>query len=81
MCVLLYKKNKKKLLPRSVLSYISTWEFQRIFEKCEKHSTTARAPLSCSLLFLKLAVGLYNSTMHSMRFLFLNNSPSVLRKT
>ena len=33
----------KKLVPRALLSYISTWEFLRTLEKCEKHSPSARA--------------------------------------
>ena len=37
------KKKKKKLVPRALLSYISTWEFSRTPEKCEKHSPSARA--------------------------------------
>ena len=38
----LYKRNKK-LVPRTLLSYISTREFLRTLEKCEKHSLSARA--------------------------------------
>ena len=30
-----YKRNKN-LVPRALLSYISTWEFLRTLEKCEK---------------------------------------------
>ena len=31
-------KEIKKLFPRTLLSYISTWDFLRTLEKCEKHS-------------------------------------------
>lgn len=31
-----------KLVPQALLSYISTWEFLRTLEKCEKHSPLAR---------------------------------------
>ena len=55
-----FTKGIKKLVPQALLSYISTWEFLRTLEKCEKHSPSARAP-PC----------LYDSTMHSARFLFL----------
>ena len=47
---LFYKRNKK-LVPRALLSYISSWEFSRTPEKCEKHSPAVRASLallSCS---------------------------------
>ena len=47
---LFYKRNKK-LVPRALLSYISTWDFLRTLEKCQKHSPAARASLallSCS---------------------------------
>ena len=30
-----YKRNKN-LVPRALLSYISTWKFLRTLEKCEK---------------------------------------------
>ena len=33
----------KKLVPRALLSYISTWKFLRTLEKCKKHSPSARA--------------------------------------
>ena len=46
----LFYKGNKKLVPRALLSYISTWEFLRTLEKCEKHSPAARA----SLVFLKI---------------------------
>ena len=36
-------KEIKKLVPRALLSYISTREFLRTLEKCEKHSPSARA--------------------------------------
>ena len=36
-------KERKKLVPRALLSYISTWEFLRTLEKSEKHSPSARA--------------------------------------
>ena len=40
----------KKLVPRALLSYISTWEFLRTLEKCEKHEPSARAcPLFSSV--------------------------------
>ncbi len=48
-----------------MLSYISTWELLRTFEKCEKHSAAPRASLCTSLVFLKIPACLYNSTMHS----------------
>ena len=50
---------KKKLVPRALLSCINTWEFLRTFEKCT------------SLVFLKILACLYNSTIHSVRFLFI----------
>ena len=42
--------------------------FLRTLEKCEKHSPTAHASLA---LLLKNPACLYNSPMHSARFLFL----------
>ena len=36
-------KEIKKLVPRALLSHISTREFLRTLEKCEKHSPSARA--------------------------------------
>ena len=45
------KKQKKDSVPRVLLSYMSTWEFLRTLEKCEKHSLAASASLallSCS---------------------------------
>ena len=38
-----FMKKMNKLVPRALLSYISTWEFLRTREKCEKHSPSARA--------------------------------------
>ena len=38
-----FLKEIKKLVPRALLSYISTWEFLRTLEKYEKHSPSARA--------------------------------------
>ena len=61
-------KEIKKLHPRALLSYISTWEFLRTLEKCEKHSVALRASLYTSLVFLKIPACLYNSTMHSDAF-------------
>ena len=49
-------------------SYISTWEFLRTLEKCEKHSAATRASLCTSLVSLKIPTCLYNSTMHSDAF-------------
>ena len=40
-----YKRNKK-LVPRTLLSYISTWDFLRTLENCEKHSPAAHAYLA-----------------------------------
>ena len=39
-----------------------------LLEKCEKHSASPRASLCTSLVFLKIAACLYNSTMHSNAF-------------
>ena len=36
-------KEITKLVPRVLLRYISTWEFLRTLEKCEKHLASARA--------------------------------------
>ena len=33
----------KKLVPRALLSFISTWKFLRTLEKCKKHSPSTRA--------------------------------------
>ena len=33
----LFYKRLKKIVPRALLSYISTWKFLRTLEKCEKH--------------------------------------------
>ena len=33
----LFYKGNEKPVPRALLSYISTWEFLRTLEKCEKH--------------------------------------------
>ena len=52
-----------------MLSNISTWEFLRTLEKCEKHSAGPRASLCTSLVFLKIPACLYNSTMHLDAFL------------
>ena len=52
-------KEKEKLVPRALLSYISTWEFLRTHKKCKKH-----LPSACASLFLKIPAHLYNSTMH-----------------
>ena len=41
--LIFYNRNKKKLVPRALLSYISTWEFLRTREKCEKHEPQASA--------------------------------------
>ena len=54
-----FLKEIKKLVSRALFSYISTGEFLRTLEKCKRHSPSARAS-PC----------LYNSTMHSARFLF-----------
>lgn len=47
-----YKRNKRHV-PRTLLSYISTWELLRTLEKFEKVSPTAHASLSTSVVFLK----------------------------
>ena len=52
----------KQLLPRALLSSISTWEFLR---------RTRDVLPRTSLVFLKIPKCLYNSTMHSAGFLFL----------
>ena len=65
-----FLKKIKKLVPRALLSYISTWEFLGTLEKYEKHSPSARASPHF-LVFLKIPACLYNSTLHSARFLFL----------
>ena len=67
MCWLFIKEITKRLFPRALLSYISTWEFWT-FDQCEEHSPTAGASLSTSLVFLKIRAWLCNSTMHSARF-------------
>ena len=38
-------KEITKLVPRVLLRYISTWEFLRTLEKCEKHLASARASI------------------------------------
>ena len=53
-------KEIKKLVPRTLFSSMSTWEYLRTLEKCEKHEPKASAS-PC----------LYNSTMNSARFSFL----------
>ncbi len=62
-----YKRNKK-LSPRALLSYISTWEFLRTLGKFVKHSAAPSASLCTSLVFIKLSACLYNSIMHSGAF-------------
>lgn len=47
-----YKRNKRHV-PRTLLSYISTWELIRTLEKFEKVSPTAHASLSTYVVFLK----------------------------
>ena len=69
MCKNIYITEIKNA-PNALLSYISMREFLRTLEKCEKHLPSARASPT-SLVFLKIAACLYNSTMHSVRFLFL----------
>ena len=65
------KKGVTKLVPRALLSYISTCELLRTLEKClEKHEPQVSASHT-SQVFLKVHKCLYNSTMHSARFLFL----------
>jgi len=61
-------KEIKKLALLVLLSYISTWEFLRTLDKCEKHSGAPRASLCTSLVFLKIPACLYSSTMHSGEF-------------
>ena len=40
-------KEIKKLVPRTLLRYIlSTWDFLRTLEKCEKHLPVAHASLA-----------------------------------
>ena len=44
-------KEIKKLVPHTLLSYVSTWDILGTLEKCEKHSPAAHASLgllSCS---------------------------------
>ena len=48
----LYKRNKK-LHPRALFSYISTWEFLKALEKCKKYSAAPCASLCTSLVFFK----------------------------
>ena len=62
-----YKRNKK-LHSCALSSYISTWEFLRILEKCEKHLAAPRVSLCTFLVFLKIPACLNNSTMHSDAF-------------
>ena len=57
------------LVPRALLSHISTLEFLRTFEKRERYSPTARASLGTSPVFLKIPACLHNATMHSARLL------------
>lgn len=61
-----YKRNKRHV-PRTLLSYISTWELLRTLEKFEKVSPTAHASLSTSVVFLKKIPACFNSTIHSTR--------------
>ena len=61
MISLAFYKRNKKLDPRALSSYISTWEFLRTVDKCEKHSVAPRASLCTSLVF-------NNSTIHSDAF-------------
>ena len=70
---LAFYKRSKKLHPPALLSYISTWEFLRTLEKCEKHSAAPRASLYTSFVFLKIPACLYNSTMHSDAFFYFFN--------
>ena len=65
-----FLKEIKTLVPRALLSYVSTCEFLRTLEKCEKHSPSARVSPHF-LVFLKIPKCWYNSTMHSARFSFL----------
>ena len=65
-------KGIKRLVPLALFSCISTWEFLRTLEKCEKLSPKARASLSISLMFLKIPACFQNSTMNSARCLFLH---------
>ena len=53
----MFLKEIKKLVPRALLSYISTREFLRAREKCG---------------FLKIPASLYNSTMHEEQVYFCN---------
>ena len=39
----LLQKKLKTLVPRALLSYMSSYELLRTLEKCEKHSPSARA--------------------------------------
>ena len=59
------------VVPRALLSDISTWEFLRTIKKCEKHSPTAHASLCTSLVFVKIPAGLYKSTMHKEQVIYL----------
>ena len=54
-------KEKAKLVPRALLSYMRTCKFLRTVKKCEKHSAAPRASLCTSLVFFKIPLGLYNS--------------------
>ena len=48
----IFHKGNKNLVPRALLSYISTWDFLRTLENCEKHLPVAHASLghfSCVL--------------------------------
>ena len=55
-----------------MLSYISTQEFLRTLERCEKHLAALRASLCTSLVFFKISVCLYNSTVHLGVFFFIS---------
>ena len=64
-------KEITKLVPRALLGYISTWEFLRTLEKCEKHSASASAPARASPHFSSV---LKNSQV----FIELNNALGAL---
>ena len=59
-----------------MLSYISTWEFLRTLEKCEKHSPSARASPHCSLFsFTKCIINCARSyRWRKLRALYLNSA-------
>ena len=61
-------KEITKLVPRVLLRYISTWEFLRTLEKCEKHSASAPARASPH----------FSSLKNSQVFIELNNALGAL---